>query len=46
MFSVVLTNEAEDAQNVGSEYHQQVDDGEQNDSNGNVTQPVESLGGE
>lgn len=46
MFSAVLTNDAEDAQNVGSKYHQQVDEGEQNESNGNVTQPVERLGGE
>ena len=42
----VLTNDAKDAQNVGSEYHQHVDEGEKNDSDGNVTQPVERLGGE
>lgn len=42
----VLTNDAEDAQDVRSKYHQHVDEGEQNESNGNVTQPVERLVGE
>lgn len=46
MFSAVLTNDAKDSQDVGSKYHQHVDDGEQNDCNGNMTQPVERLGGE
>ena len=46
MSSFILTNEAEDAQNVWGKYHQHVDDGEQTDSDGSVTQPVESLGGE
>lgn len=45
LYIAVLTNDAEDAQNVGSKDHQYVDDGEQNDSNGNVTQPVERLCG-
>lgn len=40
-----LTNDAEDTQNVRSKNHQHVDESEQNESNGNVTQPVESLGG-
>lgn len=46
MFSALLTNDAEDAQNVRSEYHQHVDEGEQNERDGNVTQPAERLGGE
>lgn len=46
MFSAVLTDDAKDAQNVRGKYHQHVDEGEQNESNGSVTQPVERLGGE
>lgn len=42
----VLTNDAKDAQNVGSKYHQHVDESKQNESDGDVTQPVERLGGE
>lgn len=44
--SAELTNDAEDAQNVWSKYHQHVDDGEQNESNADVTQPAEGLFGE
>lgn len=43
--SAAPTNDAKDAQNVGSKNHQHVDKGEQSEGNGNVTQPVESLGG-
>lgn len=46
IISAILTDDAEDAQNVGSKYHQHVDEGEQNESNGYVTQPGERLGGE
>lgn len=42
----VLTNNAKDSQNVGGKYHQHVDEGEENESNGSVAQPVERLGGE
>lgn len=43
---LVLTNDAEDSQNVGSENHQHVDEAEQDDSDGDVAQPVEGFGGE
>lgn len=45
-WGAALTNDAEDAQNIRSKYHQHVDEGEQDDSDGDVSQPVESLGGE
>lgn len=46
MLTFIPTDDAEDAQNVWGKYHQQVDEGEQNDGDGSVTQPVERLGGE
>ncbi len=42
----VLTNDAKDAQNIWSKYHQHVDESEQNERDGDVTQPIERLGGE
>lgn len=42
----VLTDDAEDSQDVGSEYHQYVDEAEQDDSDGDVAQPAEGFGGE
>lgn len=46
MFRETLTNDAEDAKNVGGKYDQHVDDGEQNQGDGKVTQPAERLCGE
>lgn len=45
-FQKRLTDDAEDAQDVGCKNHQHVDDGEQDDGDGGVTQPAEGLGGE
>lgn len=42
----VLTDDAEDTQDVGREYHQHVDHEEQEESDDDVTQPVEGFGGE
>ncbi len=39
------TNDAEDAQNIWSKYHQHVDESEQNERNGDLTQPAERPGG-
>lgn len=33
----ILTNDAKDAQNIRGKYHQHVDEGEQNESNADVT---------
>lgn len=41
----VLTDDAEDTQDVGRKYHQHVDDAEQDESDGDVAQPVEGFGG-
>lgn len=38
-----LTNDAKDAQDVGSEDHQHVDKGQQNDGDGDVSDPAEGL---
>lgn len=46
MYLVLLTNDAKDAQNIWSKYHQHIDEGEQNEGDGSVAQPVERLGGE
>ena len=37
IFSALLTNDAKDAQNIRSKYDQQVDDGEQNESDAHVS---------
>lgn len=38
-----LTNDAKDAQDVGSEDDQHIDEGQENDSDGDVSDPVEGL---
>lgn len=40
-----LTNDPEDAQDVGGEDDEQVDEGEQDEGDGDVTRPVEGLVG-
>ena len=44
--TTLLTDDAEDAQDVGGEDDQQVDEGEEHHCDGGVPQPVEGLGGE
>lgn len=39
----LLTNDSKDAQYVGSKDDQEVDENEQNESNGDVARPVERL---
>ena len=43
MFSGRLTNDAKDAKDVWGEDNKHVDEGEEDDSNGDMTEPVEGL---